>query len=237
MSDAFYGVESLRFYNEDEIEFREMITARLGNVAKRTLLGVNSAWKVYRVEGPLLTPKLFVSDSYDEDDIFITQIEKAGAKLVLRPETTKSSYMFAKEKYAASKLPLCVWQIGKSFRVEKSDGATAAKLRFNEFYQLEFQCIYSVGTKADYRKYLIDALGAEISMFLSGEAYRVAESDRLPSYSESTLDIEVPYNGDWKEIASCSIRTDFSEDTRVCEIAIGIDRLVEIYSQKKRTNL
>ena len=67
---------------------------------------------------------------------------------------------------------------------------------------------------------------------LSGEVVRFVESDRLPSYSESTLDIEVPYNGEWKEVASCSIRNDFSEDTRVAEIAIGMDRLVEMYSKK-----
>jgi glycyl-tRNA synthetase len=232
MSNAFYDIESLRFYDEAEIELREMMTARIANNVKRTLAQVNSAWKVYRVEGPLLTPRNFVSPSYDEDDIFITQIEKAGSKLVLRPETTVSSYEFARKKYAREKFPLCVWQVGKSFRVEKSDGATAAKLRFNEFYQLEFQCIYSVGTKADYRKYLMDSVSADVSMFLSGEKVRHVESDRLPAYSESTLDIEVPFRNDWKEVASCSIRTDFSEDTRVCEIAIGLDRLIEIYNER-----
>jgi glycyl-tRNA synthetase len=232
MSDAFYNIESLRFYDEAEIELREMITTRIANNVKRTLMNVNPAWKFYRVEGPLLTPRNFVSSSYDEDDIFVTQVEKASAKLVLRPETTVSSYMFARKKYAGNKLPMCVWQVGKSFRVEKSDGATAAKLRFNEFYQLEFQCIYSVGTKADYRKYLMDAVTNDISMFLHGSVVRLVESDRLPAYSESTLDIEVPFKDDWKEIASCSIRTDFSEDTRVAEIAIGLDRLVEIYNER-----
>lgn len=232
MSTAYYEIESLRFYDEREIELREMITSRISSTVKRTLTEVNSAWKVHRVEGPLLTPKIFVSDSYDEDDIFVTQIEKAGSRLVLRPETTVSSYMFARKKYANSKLPLCVWQVGKSFRVEKSDGATAAKLRFNEFYQLEFQCIYSVGTKADYRSYLMDAVAEDISMFTGSTATRIVESDRLPAYSESTMDIETEFRGDWKEVASCSIRTDFSEDTRVCEIAIGLDRLVEIHNEK-----
>lgn len=236
MSNAFYGVESLRFYDEAEIELREMMTSRISNTVKRTLTQVNPAWKFYRVEGPLLTPQNFVNDSYDEDDIFITQIEKSGSKLVLRPETTASSYMFASKKYANNKLPLCAWQVGKSFRVEKSDGATAAKLRFNEFYQLEFQCIYSVGTKADYRKYLMDAVSEQIGMFLSGEKIRFVESDRLPSYSESTLDIEVPFRNEWKEVASCSIRTDFSEDTRVCEIAIGLDRLIEIHNERYGRN-
>lgn len=232
MSDAFYDIESLRFYDEDEIEMREMMTKRISSVVCQTLQNVNPAWKFKRVEGPLLTPRSFVSPSYDEDDIFVTQIEKAGAKLVLRPETTVSSYEFARKKYARDKFPLCVWQLGKSFRVEKSDGATAAKLRFNEFYQLEFQCIYSVGTKADYRASLIESVTKEVSRFLNLET-RVIPSDRLPSYSESTLDIEVPYRNDWKEVASCSIRNDFSEDTRVCEIAIGMDRLVEIYSQSR----
>lgn len=233
MSDAFYNIESLRFYDEAEIELREMMTTRIASAVKRTLLGVNPAWKFYRVEGPLLTPRNFVSDSYDEDDIFITQVEKASTKLVLRPETTVSSYQMARQKYAGNKLPMCVWQVGKSFRVEKSDGATAAKLRFNEFYQLEFQCIYSVGTKADYRSYLMQAVSKEISMFLFGEKLRHLESDRLPAYSESTLDIEVPFRDDWKEVASCSIRTDFSEDTRVAEIAIGLDRLIEIHNERK----
>jgi hypothetical protein len=55
----------------------------------------------------------------------------------------------------------------------------------------------------------------------------VVPSDRLPPYSESTLDIEV--NG--REVASCSIRTDYSEETRVCEIAFGLDRIVHFASK------
>lgn len=232
MSKALYEIESLRFYEEHEIEIREMMVQKFSNTVKRTLSKVNPAWKFFRVEGPTLTPGSYVSDSYDEDDIFVTQVEKGGNRLVLRPETTASSYEFARKVYANNKLPLCVWQAGKSYRVEKSDGATAAKLRFNEFYQQEFQCIYSVGTKADYRQYLIDEIKYDISMFLHGRDIRTIDSDRLPQYSESTIDIEVKYNGEWKEIASCSIRTDYSEDTRVCEIAIGVDRLVEIYGSK-----
>jgi len=232
MSQALYEIESLRFWDEDEIEMREMMTARLASVVKQTLLGVNRAWQFKRVEGPLLTPRSFVSPSYDESDIFVTQVKKADSYLALRPETTVSSYMFARQNFDKKKLPLCVWQAGKSFRVEKSDGATAAKLRFNEFYQLEFQCIYSVGTQADYRAALIPFVRKEVSRFLQLDT-RVVDSDRLPEYSESTLDIEVPFRDEWKEIASCSIRKDFSEDTRVCEIAIGLDRLVEIYSQSR----
>lgn len=225
MSEALYGIESLRFWNEDEIEMREAFQSLIANKFKRKLLSINPAWKFYRMEGPLLTPKNFISDAYDSDDIFITQISKANQPLVLRAETTPSSYAYAKS--LKDKFPICVWQVGKSFRVEKSDGATASKLRFNEFYQQEFQCIYSKGTKADYRKYLMDELVLEVSRF-TGSPARIVESDRLPAYSESTLDIECIYNGSWKEVASCSIRTDFSEDVLVCEIAIGLDRIVTI---------
>lgn len=236
MSSALYEIESLRFWDEDEIELRELMTARFAGVVRRTLQSINSAWRTRRVEGPLLTPQLFVSQAYSEDDIFVTQVSKMGTRLVLRPETTKSSYLAAipamskngVNDHLKKNLPFCVWQVGKSFRVEKSDGATAAKLRFNEFYQQEFQCIYSVGTMADYRAALIEALTPEIARFVPGLVIRTVDSDRLPAYSESTVDIEIQHDGRWFEVASCSIRTDFHPETRVAEIALGLDRLVEL---------
>jgi glycyl-tRNA synthetase (class II) len=235
MSKALYPVKSLRFYTEEEIDFRDMMTKKISATVRRTLQAMNKAWRVERVEGPLLTPRNYVSDSYDENDIFITQIIKAEQQLVLRPETTASSYIMAREVFGSSQkqLPLCVWQAAKSFRVEKADGASASKLRFNEFYQLEFQCIYSDTTKADYRSALISAVSKDISMFLFGAEVRSIEQNRIPSYSESTIDLEAMYNGSWKEIASCSIRKDFADDCKVCEIAIGLDRLVEMWALGK----
>lgn len=233
MSVALYGIESLRFYSEEEIEIREMLVKRLAYVVERSLSGINPAWKFERMEGPLLTPRSQVSSSYNEDDIFVTQVKKANEELVLRPETTASNYLYAQHASKLRKLPVCVWQVGKSFRVEKSDGATAAKLRFNEFYQQEFQCIYSITTKVDYRDFLISNIVATLAMIMGTNKIRVVDSDRLPPYSESTKDIELIYNGDWKEVASCSIRTDYAPDIRVCEIALGIDRLVEIYNKNE----
>lgn len=241
MSTALYEIESLRFYNEDEIELRELMVQRFASVIRRAMQDLNSAWRFTRVEGPILTPRIFVSSAYDDSDIFVTQVKKMGSQLVLRPETTKSSYLAAIPKltkqgtseFTKKNLPLCVWQVGKSFRVEKSDGATAAKMRFNEFYQQEFQLIYSEGTLAPIRETARAAVVKEIGRFLKSPAIRVVESDRLPAYSESTLDIEVGLDGgEWREVASCSIRTDFTENTRVCEIALGLDRLVEICSQR-----
>ncbi len=221
MSEALYGLGGLRFWTEDEIQLRELFTTRVISVVKRTLLNLNPAWSFSEMEGSILTPASAISISYDDTDIFTTNHNE----LCLRPETTHSSYLYA--KHLKRKLPLCIYQKGKSFRRELNDGATASKLRFNEFWQLEFQCIYSGSTKADYRQELINKVSLEISRFTMLET-RVQESDRLPSYSESTLDIEVNHNGAWREIASCSIRNDFDDDSKVCEIAIGLDRVASL---------
>jgi glycyl-tRNA synthetase len=219
MSQALFEHGGLRFWNENEIELRELFIQRSSSVVKRTLLNLNPAFKIARCEGPILHPREQISSSYDEDDIFVTN-HKGWA---LRAETTPSSYAYAKSLRA--KLPLCIWQAGISSRREKSDGASASKLRFNNFWQLEFQCIYSDTTKADYRKALMDEISKEIKRFTQKEL-RVVDSDRLPSYSLSTLDIECLFNDRWTEVASCSIRNDYQENCLVAEIALGLDRIV-----------
>jgi len=225
MSAALYPWSAVRFWNADEIEQREAFQARAASTVARTLRDMNPAWRIERVEGPILTPENLINDAYAENDIFRTDDDRAGRRIVLRAETTASSYAMA--RHIGGKLPLCVWQAGKSFRTERNDGASATKLRFNEFWQQEFQCIYRADSKADYRHELVNVLGAQIRRFV-GLDVRVSESDRLPSYSQSTLDIEVLWNDVWKEVASCSIRTDYAPDVLVCEIAIGLCRIVEI---------
>lgn len=222
MSQALYELGGLRFWNQDELQIRRLFTERLIQVVKETLLNFNPAWQFFECEGPCLSPRTYVHSSYSDEDVFVTNHND----LVLRPETTASSYAYAYN--LKKKLPLCVYQAGKSFRRELNDGATASKLRFNEFWQLEFQCIYSEDTKSDYRSYLIPVVSKEISRFTQ-KAIRTIDS-RLPVYSESTKDIEIfdIQSGDWREIASCSIRTDYGHGAKVCEIAIGLDRVVSL---------
>lgn len=64
---------------------------------------------------------------------------------------------------------------------------------------------------------------------------RVVPSDRLPSYSLTTMDAEVDNGDKWMEVCSISKRTDFPAKARfgertvdilVLEIAIGLDRCV-----------
>lgn len=225
MSLPLYKFGGLRFWSQEEIEAREAFQLIASRVVTRTLSGMNQAWRHYRVEGPILSPRDKISDAYSDDDLFKTNHIVGGSPLYLRAETTPSSYAFA--RHVGGKLPLCVWQVGKVARRETNDGASASKLRFNDFYQQEFQCIYRSDTKADYRNELLSALGPVVERF-TGKPVRFAESDRLPSYSESTIDIEVLHGNRWVEVASCSIRTDFENGVLVCEIAFGLCRIVEI---------
>lgn len=230
MSKALYQFGGLRFWSEDEINLREHFQSLVVQDISKTLLNANKAFRVFRIEGPCLSPRSEISESYDEDDVFMTNHVVGGDNLFLRAETTPSSYTFARQ--VQGKLPICIWQSGKSFRRETNDGASASKMRFNEFYQLEFQCIYKKDTKADYRQSILRNLVPLIQWFTASEC-RVVMSDRLPEYSLSTIDIEVKFKGKWIEVASCSIRADYSDDEYVCEIAIGLDRVVTIASYYK----
>lgn len=231
MSEALFGPSGLRFWNENEIELRELFQTRIISTVKRTLTNLNRQWIFERVEGPCLCPMEEISSSYGSGDVFITNHEWSNSPLCLRAETTASSYAFAKKH--KDKLPFCIYQSGKSFRRETNDGASASKLRFNEFWQLEFQCMYSNATKCDYRQFLISASRREIERFVKLTS-RVVDSDRLPSYSKSTKDIEVLTEIGWREIASCSLRTDFEDGTEVCEISIGLDRIASLATSKEQ---
>lgn len=234
MSEAFYPSGGLRFWSQREIEFREEAVKRISSTILDTLKNVNFAWDNVRCEGPILTPSTCLSSSYDNKDVWELNAEIAGQTTYLRPETTASSYLYAQHilKNTKHKLPFCVWQAGKSFRRETNDGASPSKLRFFEFWQLEFQCLFASGTKTDYRAALLPVLTKETEL-LTGLQTRIVASDRLPEYSKETLDIEVlRKNGRWTEVCSISLRTD-NPMAECLEIAFGLDRLVCVYNESR----
>jgi glycyl-tRNA synthetase len=237
MSEALYGFGGLRFWTEREILLRDQAVQTLHQAISGALLAMNQGWAFHRVEGPLLTPRKFISEAYTEDDIFLLQAKLGEDAAAMRAETTASSYLYADHilKTTRFKLPLCVWQVGKSFRRETQDGARWGTLRLNEFYQAEWQCVYTEGTMADYRGAVEPAVGEAIRKITGTPEYRIVASDRLPSYSQETRDVEVPFNGDWKEMCSISTRTDFPQPSDpnqkrriVLEVAVGLDRLVAV---------
>jgi glycyl-tRNA synthetase len=185
------------------------------------LSGKNKAWVFHQVEAPSLIPKELVSKEYATDDIYITQ------DFYLRPETTAASYAFADYiiDHQESMPPLCIWQVAKSFRRENDQ--VYANVRLKEFYQQEFQCIVTVDTKMDYQE-LAEPLAGIVGKLLGLET-RVVDSDRLPSYSQRTIDIEAKTPHKWLEICSISKRSDVPftwQDRELMnyEFAFGLDR-------------
>jgi glycyl-tRNA synthetase len=227
--EQLYNVNGLIFWTEEEINARKLVESRLVWVLKNRLKQMNRAWEFFQVEAPILTPWEFINKNYTDEDLFSTNgtaKDSTGAdtNLIARPETTMGSYAYAKHllnPHNAEKvrMPLVVWQHGKSFRREQDQPTKFMRLK--EFHQLEFQCIYSPSTGADYYTPLIADTASVLSR-LVGEC-RVVASDRLPDYSEMTMDIEHVESG--MELVSCSKRKDF-EGAKVIEIAVGTDRVV-----------
>lgn len=236
----FNNSKGLPFWNKNQIEKRNYIKKYLSSAIENILLNLNQAWRFEEYEAPILTPNELINKNYSSDDYFIIYDIDASMNgyelevlclenqkcLSLRPETTMGSYVIAKHLLNNGlKLPLCIYQAGKSFRKENSEQSMQKHKRFTEFYQLEFQCLYSSNSKADYYNTVI----AELPKFIWGLTKletRVVESERLPDYSNKTFDIEVKTPEKWLEICSISDRKDYAENIRNVEIAFGLDRLV-----------
>lgn len=228
MSTTFTDIPQLRVWDEHELEHRDIATRKIVETVRNELTTLNRAWTFRRIEAPALSPRDLLSDEYTDEDLWATRVTHAEREMVLRAETTASTYDFVRTAFPqkALRLPACFWQAAKSYRREQQ--ARASRLRFFEFTQLEMQCLFSRETKADYRAAVMPALERTLSWLCNAES-RVIESDRLPSYSESTLDVEVRHLNDWREVASVSLRKDFREDVLNLEVAVGLDRVVEIF--------
>ena len=143
-----YDINGLFFWTEEEIKIRQMLESYFTSKITESLKTQNPGFEIIQVEAPLLTPKGLINKNYSSEDVFTTNDE-----LTMRPETTMGSYVYATEilnKHNKRKvrMPLVVWQHGKSFRNEQDQVTT--NMRLKEFYQLEYQILYSEGTKNDY---------------------------------------------------------------------------------------
>src|SRR5271156_2435539 len=244
--EQLYNVNGLIFWSEREINARKLVESHIVQAVKDSLKGMNRAWEFFQCEAPILTPAEFVNKNYSDADLFATPgthphqsmwdsvhvgavdplpNNRSEGQLIARPETTMGSYEYAKfllnpHNNTKVRMPLVVWQHGKSFRREQDQPTKFMRLK--EFHQLEFQCIYSPTTAMDYSVNLIFAVAHALKR-LVGET-RVMDSDRLPSYSEWTRDVEHVESG--MELCSISQRKDF-EGAKVLEVAVGTDRVVK----------
>jgi len=148
-------------WTEREIEERDALIRLIAVIVRDAWQALNPAVTMIRVETPILTPAEHLGGHI-----------KAGFELLgtergyLRPETTAGTFaafgaMFPQQAQRVKRLPMCLWQAGKSFR-DEAHGETmrATKLRLREFWQQEFQLFCRPDTKADYIGAALEALTA-----------------------------------------------------------------------------
>jgi len=235
-----YRINGLVHWSQAEIHARERMQARFAEDVFSWLRRENAAWRFDRVEAPIMIPRAMINPNYTNDDLWVFhQHDENEPELVARPETTPGTYAWMVDQlqgHNGVRLPWCVWQSGKSFRAEQDQ--VLKNMRLKEFYQMEFQCAYSEDTANDYHAGCLEPVRRMLGSVL-GLPTRVVPSDRLPSYSQITMDVEVDTGERWMEVCSISRRTDFPIKNRyqgkkgivetnilVLEIAIGLDRCV-----------
>jgi len=224
MEENLYNKNGLMFWTQEEIKLRRMFEDYFSTEILSSLRKQNAAFQLIQVEAPLLTPQELINKNYTQDDIW------SFGELCLRPETTMGSFIYAKHILSGhneikQKPPIVVFQHGKSFRQEQDQPTKFMRLK--EFYQLEFQIIFGENTANDYSlKLYPDVLKAISNMI--GEC-RMEASDRLPDYSEETMDVVWVKSN--MEVCSMSKRKDLL-GYKVIEIAIGTDRCLYCFNSK-----
>jgi len=246
---SLYQANGLVHWTERDIRLREMMIAHFAGEVAAFLKATNPAWDIRRVEAPILTPRELISTAYGAGDVFVQgQMSEHDHALVLRPETTPSTYAYMQHLlngHERVRLPLCVWQAGKSFRREQDQPTRHVRLK--EFWQMEFQCAFTADTGNDYHAACLEPVRRMIGAMTRLPTH-IVPSDRLPAYSQVTTDVEVDNGDKWMEVASISRRTDFPQKARaptkadaareldvlVLEIAIGLDRCVYNWTRADR---
>ena len=242
--EFLYDYNALPFYNEEDLIQRARFTQAIANHVKRLLLQENSAWTFHQIEAPCLVPRMLVNPNYTDEDLWVQQSSDLTRQLVLKPETTPSTYEWLKHYLSNQSIrpPVCAWQLSKSFRREQDQ--PTKHCRFKEFYQQEFQCLYTADTKNDYFASIIKPLAQAFALEVCCPT-RLVVSDRLPEYSEKTWDIEVWNSEKWMEVASISVRNDFKQPfviknkslpCKVFEIATSPDRLTYCWQKRVLAN-
>ena len=242
-----YETNGLVHWTEREIKARERFTQFFADEVAALLYRENKAWTIERTEGPIMLPRTMVNPNYTSDDLWTFEKHNdTELQVVARPETTPATYAWMVHRLQNQEglsLPYCCWQVGKSFRNEITDAFRLSHVRLKEFYQQEFQCAFGIDTKNDYQEKCLEPIRQMLASTI-GFPSRIVESDRLPSYSLRTMDIEINTGTRWMEVCSISLRNDFpikykytnkkmetkTTDVRVLEIAIGIDRVIALWS-------
>ena len=239
--EFIYNFNALPFFNKRDLIMKDYLIKRIEFEIQDILHAQNRSWQFIQIEAPCLIPTELINQNYTNADVWMQQSIN-HSPIALKPETTPSSYLYLEQLLKSQKVlpPICVWQVSKSFRREQDQ--PTKHCRFKEFYQQEFQCLYSVDTKNNYQENIIEDL-AKMFMDIIALPTRIVLSDRLPDYSLKTIDIEVFNSDKWMEVCSVSLRKDFTYQPiiknkaiscYVLEIALGIERLIYNIEQRSK---
>lgn len=92
---SLLNVNSLVHWEEREILRREYLIHHFSEEVKFLLRSVNPAWDIRRIEAPTLIPRNMISDAYQNTDVWVQERQtETDTELVLRPETTPSTYAY-----------------------------------------------------------------------------------------------------------------------------------------------
>jgi hypothetical protein len=197
------------WWSEREILRRDNLASEIVAAVRETMRSINLSIQLVRVEAPCLMPR-----SWADEKI---QPHYVADEYALRAESTRGTYEIYGTMDPKPRLPVCLYQINKSFRKESSDAMRLSSYRLREFYQLEFQLFYSPDTKADYHSMFVERLDRRY-----GTPLELPESE-WPPYSTKTTDLEIEdASGRRVEVASISTRKDF--EVPVFEASFGLDR-------------
>lgn len=225
MKNNIYNKNWLIFFEEKEINFRNRCEEEIKEVVYSSLKKQNRSFEIIKIEAPQLTPSELISSEYSENDYYNLW------DISLRPETTMGTFEYAQDLLKGGysdikyRVPIIIYQHWKSFRREQDQPTKFMRLK--EFHQLEFQCLFYPDTANDYTIELFQNV-SDIIEKLIGKKCRLEQSDRIPHYSEDTIDVICEENN--MEVCSMSIRKDWPivnwVKMKVIEIAVWTDRLI-----------
>ena len=132
--EFIYDFNALPFLNKRDLLLKDYLIKRIELEVEDILRNQNKAWQFIQIEAPCLIPQEYINQNYTDDDVWKQQT-KNHAPLVLKPETTPSSYLYLEHILKQQKVmpPICVWQVSKSFRREQDQ--PTKHCRYKEFYQ------------------------------------------------------------------------------------------------------
>lgn len=67
--NSLYQTNGLVFWSEEEIRLREQFVAHLRSALEVCLLSQNPAFRLIRIEAPILTPRGLINQGYTDKDI------------------------------------------------------------------------------------------------------------------------------------------------------------------------